>query len=67
MCESCQKQVAGLRWDSKRLKSITKELESISCLCAEGPEVTPNLELFKAIQKEILAVLEYIKKATEGK
>lgn len=51
----------------KALEPIRVKLESISCLCAEGPEFLNKLELCEAIQKETLAALELIKKATDGK
>ena len=40
------------------MRRIYQKLESISCLCAEGPEFMGKLQITDAIQKEVHEALE---------
>jgi hypothetical protein len=47
------------------IMEIRKKLESITCLAAEGPEVTPHSQLFQLITKEALSAIQTTSKVAE--
>jgi 2-iminoacetate synthase ThiH len=47
-------------YGSDPLEGIKENLESITCLAAEGPEVTPHAKLFEAILREALKALNIL-------
>jgi len=42
-------------------KELINLLESISCLCAEGPEFMSKLELIESIQRDAFLALDILK------
>ena len=57
---SCLPILALESFDHDPLSVAREKLESITCLCAEGPEVTRRADLIQAILKEALTAIKSI-------